>query len=296
MSAVAFTNLSRDHLDYHGTMEVYFAAKMRAIDEVVADDGAAVIWSDDAWSAQAAAHATKRGLRLLTVGEQGDTIRLLARAPTPMGQTLAVDVAGLGQRTIKLPLIGGYQASNALVSAGLAIATGSEAEAVIAALSRVQPVRGRMERAALTRAGAPVYVDYAHTPDALAAALAALRPHTKGRLICVFGAGGDRDSGKRPAMGAEAARGAEVAIVTDDNPRGEDAALIRRSILSGAPGAREVPGRREAIAAAIAEARADDIVVIAGKGHEQGQIIGSGDAMRVLPFDDAQVAREEAAR
>ena len=294
VSAVAFTNLSRDHLDYHGTMEAYFAAKMRAFDEVVADDGAAVIWSDDAWSAQAAAHATKRGLRLLTVGEQGDTIRLLSRAPTPMGQTLVVDVAGLGQRNIKLPLIGGYQASNALVSAALAIATGSDADAVIAALSRVQPVRGRMERAALTRSGAPVYVDYAHTPDALAAALAALRPHTKGRLICVFGAGGDRDAGKRPAMGAEAVRGAEVAIVTDDNPRGEDAALIRRSILSGAPGAREVPGRREAIAAAITEARADDIVVIAGKGHEQGQIIGSGDAMRVLPFDDASVAREEA--
>lgn len=296
VAAGAFTNLSRDHLDYHGTMEAYFAAKMRLFDEVVADDGAAVIWADDLWSGQAIAHARARGLRLLTVGEAGEAIRLLGRVPTPMGQTLTVDVAGLGQRTIKLPLIGGYQASNALVSAGLAIVTGSDAGQVIAALSRVQPVRGRMERAALTRSGAPVYVDYAHTPDAIAAALAALRPHTGGRLICVLGAGGDRDAGKRPAMGAEAVRGAEVVIVTDDNPRGEDAALIRRSILAGAPGAIEVAGRREAIAAAIAEARADDIVVIAGKGHEQGQIIGRGEAMRVLPFDDASVAREEAAR
>ncbi len=296
VAAAAFTNLSRDHLDYHGTMEAYFAAKMRLFDEVVADDGAAVIWADDAWSEAAAGHAARRGLRLLTVGEKGDHIRLLARVPTPMGQTLTLSVTGLGERTVKLPLIGGYQASNALVSAGLAIATGTDADAAIAALSRVQPVRGRMERAALTRSGAPVYVDYAHTPDALAAALAALRPHVSGRLICVFGAGGDRDSGKRPAMGAEAVRGAELVIVTDDNPRGEDPALIRRSVLSGAPGAIEVPGRREAIAAAIAEARADDIVVIAGKGHEQGQIVGSGDAMRVLPFDDASVAREEAGR
>ena len=296
VAAAAFTNLSRDHLDYHGTMQAYFAAKMRLIVEVVADDGAAVIWADDEWSEQAIAHARARGLRLLTVGEAGDAIKLLAREPTAMGQTLTVDVAGLGKRTIKLPLIGGYQASNTLVSAGLAIATGSDAGQVIAALSRVQPVRGRMERAAIARSGAPIYVDYAHTPDAIAAALAALRPHTSGRLICVLGAGGDRDAGKRPAMGAEAVRGAEVVIVTDDNPRGEDAALIRRSILAGAPGAIEVAGRREAIAAAIAETRTNDIVVIAGKGHEQGQIIGSGDAMRVLPFDDAQVAREEAAR
>lgn len=296
VAAAAFTNLSRDHLDYHGTMEAYFAAKMRLFDEVVADGGAAVIWADDAWSEQAIAHARARGLRLLTVGEAGEAIRLLGRVPTPMGQTLAVDVAGLGERIIKLPLIGGYQASNALLSAGLAMATGSDAGQAIAALSRVQPVRGRMERAAIARSGAPIYVDYAHTPDAIAAALAALRPHTGGRLICVLGAGGDRDAGKRPAMGAEAVRGAEVVIVTDDNPRGEDAGLIRRSILAGAPGAIEVAGRREAIAAAIAAARTNDIAVIAGKGHEQGQIIGRGDAMRVLPFDDAQVAREEAAR
>lgn len=294
VAAGAFTNLSRDHLDYHHDMDSYFAAKMRLFDEVVSDDGAAVIWTDDEWSDRAIDHARRRGLTCLTVGEQGEAIRLLSRQPTALGQTLELDVAGLGQRTLKLPLIGAYQAANALVSAGLVIATGGEPLAVLDALSRVQPVRGRLERAALTRAGAPIYVDYAHTPDALAAALAALRPHATGRLILAFGAGGDRDAGKRPAMGTEAVRGADVVFVTDDNPRGEDPALIRRSILAGAPGAREVADRRAAIAAAIAEAGAGDIVVIAGKGHEQGQIIGSGDAMRILPFDDASVAREEA--
>ena len=155
----------------------------------------------------------------------------------------------------------------------------------------MQPVRGRLERAALTRTGAPIYVDYAHTADALAAAMAALKPHARGRLIVVFGAGGDRDQGKRPEMGAVAASGADVAIVTDDNPRSEDPAAIRRAILAGAPGAREVAGRREAIAAAIGDAVADDIVLIAGKGHEGGQIVGD----RVLPFDDVSVARECAA-
>lgn len=294
VAAGAFTNLSRDHLDYHHDMDSYFAAKMRLFDEVVSDDGAAVVWADDEWSDRALAHARRRGLRCLTVGERGEAIRLLSRQPTALGQTLDLHVSGLGKRTLKLPLIGAYQAANALVSAGLVIATGGEPAAVLDALSRVQPVRGRLERAALTRTGAPIYIDYAHTPDALAAALAALRPHATGRLILAFGAGGDRDAGKRPAMGAEAVRGADIVFVTDDNPRGEDPALIRRSILAGAPGAREVADRRAAIAAAIAEARAGDIVVIAGKGHEQGQIIGSGEAMRVLPFDDASVAREEA--
>jgi UDP-N-acetylmuramoyl-L-alanyl-D-glutamate--2,6-diaminopimelate ligase len=296
IAAVAFTNLSRDHLDYHDTMEAYFAAKMRLFDEVAADDATAVIWADDAWSDAAIDHAGRRGLKLATVGTKGDAIRLLAREPGPLGQTLHLHMAGIGERKVNLPLIGGYQAANALVAAGLAMATGMGAAAVLDALARVQPVRGRLERAALTRSGAPVYIDYAHTPDAIAAALSALRPHTTGRLICVMGAGGDRDAGKRPAMGAEAARGADVVIVTDDNPRGEDPALIRRSILAGAPGAIEVADRRAAIARAIAEARGGDIIVVAGKGHEQGQIVGSGDAMRVLPFDDAEVAREEAGR
>ncbi|WP_408588123.1 UDP-N-acetylmuramoyl-L-alanyl-D-glutamate--2,6-diaminopimelate ligase [Novosphingobium sp.] len=290
--AGAFTNLSRDHLDYHATMEDYFAAKMRLFDEVVADDGSAVVWADDAWSAQAVEHAGRRGLRLLTVGEQGTAVRLLSRTPTQLGQVLEIEHDG-ARRKVTLPLIGAYQAANALVSAGLVLASGGEAGATFDALSRLQPVRGRLERAAINRAGAPVYVDYAHTPDAIEAAIAALRPHVAGRLITVFGAGGDRDEGKRPEMGRSACAGSEVVIVTDDNPRGEDPALIRSAVLKGCDGkAREIGDRREAIAAAIAMAARDDIVLVAGKGHEQGQIVGRGDAVRVLPFDDVQVARE----
>jgi len=294
VKAGAFTNLSRDHLDYHADMDDYFAAKMRLFDEVVEDGGAAVIWADDAWSDKACGHAEKRGLRVFTVGEEGNGIRLLARTPGQLGQALEIEHEGR-TRKVNLPLIGAYQAANALVAAGLVLVTGGSPDAVFDALGRLQPVRGRLERAAITRAGAPVYVDYAHTPDALEAAIAALRPHVSGRLITVFGAGGDRDEGKRPEMGAVAARASDVAIVTDDNPRGEDPAAIRRSILAGAPGAIEVGDRRAAIAEAIRLAGADDIVLIAGKGHEQGQVVGRGDAMRILPFDDVTVARECAA-
>jgi UDP-N-acetylmuramoyl-L-alanyl-D-glutamate--2,6-diaminopimelate ligase len=192
---------------------------------------------------------------------------------------------------VTLPLIGGYQAANALVAAGLVIATGGDVARTIADLARLQPVRGRLERAAIARSGAPIYVDYAHTPDALEAAIAALKPHTAGRLIVVFGAGGDRDPGKRETMGQVAQMQADVAIVTDDNPRTEDAAGIRAAILKGATNAREIGDRREAIRVAIAEAGAQDIVLIAGKGHEQGQIVGDME----LPFDDVTVAREYAA-
>jgi UDP-N-acetylmuramoyl-L-alanyl-D-glutamate--2,6-diaminopimelate ligase len=289
--AGAFTNLSRDHLDYHADMNSYFAAKMRLFDEVVDDDGAAVVWTDDEWSHAAAKRARTRGLRLLTVGEQGDTIRLLARTPTQLGQTLELEHAA-ARRTVELPLIGAYQAANALVAAGLVLATGGQAQQTFDNLARLQPVRGRLERAAINRAGAPVYVDYAHTADALEAAIVALRPHAKGRLIVVFGAGGDRDRGKRAEMGRVAQGLADIAIVTDDNPRGENPAEIRRMVLAGAPGAREIGDRREAIEAAVAEAGREDIVLIAGKGHEQGQIVGSGDEVRVLPFDDVAVARE----
>jgi UDP-N-acetylmuramoyl-L-alanyl-D-glutamate--2,6-diaminopimelate ligase len=297
--AGAFTNLSRDHLDYHADMEDYFAAKMRLFDEVVAEDGVAVVWADDAWARHACEHVRKRGLRLLTVGEGVDpqarqSIRLLARSPTQLGQNLEIEYEG-ARRKLTLPLIGAYQAANALVAAGLVLATGGDVDRTFDALSRLQPVRGRLERAAISRAGAPVYVDYAHTPDALAAAIAALRPHTKGRLIVVFGAGGDRDQGKRPEMGKVAAAEADVIIVTDDNPRGENPTAIRAMVMAGCPDATEIGDRREAIAAAVAQAGAADIVLIAGKGHEQGQIIGSGDAMRVLAFDDAIVARESAA-
>ncbi|MEE4288707.1 MAG: cyanophycin synthetase, partial [Erythrobacter sp.] len=227
-----------------------------------------------------------------------------AREATQLGQTLTIEHAGESVR-VKLPLIGEYQAANALVSAGLALSTAAPAGQVFDALGRLQPVRGRLERACLTPEGAPVYVDYAHTPDALEAAIAALRPHVDeakaGKLIVVFGAGGDRDTGKRGPMGEVAAKLAEIVIVTDDNPRGEDAGAIRAAVLQGASQsggaalAREVPGRREAIAAAIEAAGAHDIILIAGKGHEQGQIIGSGDTMKVLPFDDVEVARECAA-
>jgi UDP-N-acetylmuramoyl-L-alanyl-D-glutamate--2,6-diaminopimelate ligase len=229
-----------------------------------------------------------------TVGEGGEFLRLAEREPTQLGQMLTIEHEGQA-RKINLPLIGAYQAANALVAAGLAMATGVAASTVFDALARLQPVRGRLERAAINPAGAPVYVDYAHTPDALEAAIAALRPHVAGdgRLIVVFGAGGDRDTGKRAAMGKVAAHAADIAIVTDDNPRSEDPAAIRAAILAGTDGkAREIGDRRAAIGAAIGDAGPQDIVLIAGKGHEQGQIFGAGETMRIEAFDDVQVARE----
>ncbi len=294
VAAGAFTNLSRDHLDYHADMDDYFAAKMRLFSEVVDEGGAAVVWADDAWSERAMAAARARSLSVFSVGETGESIRLLSRTPGQLGQDLELEHEGR-RRKVALPLIGAYQAANALVAAGLALVTGSEADMVFDALGRLQPVRGRLERAVIAASGAPVYVDYAHTPDALAAAIAALRPHVAGRLITVFGAGGDRDVGKRAQMGEIAAAHSELVIVTDDNPRGEDPAAIRLQVLAGASGAREVGDRREAIRAAIAESREGDIVLVAGKGHEQGQIVGSGETLRVLPFDDVTVARECAA-
>jgi UDP-N-acetylmuramoyl-L-alanyl-D-glutamate--2,6-diaminopimelate ligase len=294
VAAGAFTNLSRDHLDYHADMDDYFAAKMRLFSEVVDEGGTAVIWADDAWSERAIAAARSRSLSLFTVGLAGEAIRLLARNPGQLGQDLEIEFEGQ-RRKVVLPLIGAYQAANALVAAGLALATGGEAGQVFDAMGRLQPVRGRLERAVITAAGVPVYVDYAHTPDALAAAIDALRPHVTGRLITVFGAGGDRDVGKRAQMGEIAAARSDLVIVTDDNPRGEDPAAIRMQVLAGAPGASEVGDRRAAIRAAIDEARAGDIVLIAGKGHEQGQVVGTGDKMRILAFDDVTVARECAA-
>ncbi|MBU6165160.1 MAG: UDP-N-acetylmuramoyl-L-alanyl-D-glutamate--2,6-diaminopimelate ligase [Alphaproteobacteria bacterium] len=291
VTAAAFTNLSRDHLDYHGTMDAYFTAKTRLISEVVSADGHAVIWADDGdWSARMIALARARGLRLITAGAAGETLRLISAVPTALGQDLLVEAGGSRHR-IALPLIGAYQAANALVAAGLVLATGGDLAATLVGLARVSGVRGRLERACLTRSGAAVYVDYAHTPDAIIAACAALRPHVTGQLIIVIGAGGDRDAGKRPLMGAAAAAHAARVFITDDNPRSEDPAAIRAAVATGAPGAIVVPGRREAIAAAIAAAGAGDIVLIAGKGHEQGQTIGN----RTLPFDDVTVARECAA-
>ncbi|MGJ8536588.1 MAG: UDP-N-acetylmuramoyl-L-alanyl-D-glutamate--2,6-diaminopimelate ligase, partial [Parasphingopyxis sp.] len=230
VGAAAFTNLSRDHLDYHLTMEAYLSAKLRLFTEVVDKDGTAIVWADDPASAEVVAAIEGRGVRGISVGAKGTAIKLVDRTPTPLGQTLVVEAEGR-TFTIKLPLIGAYQANNALVAAGLVWATGGDLETIFSNLARVQPVRGRLERAVITKVGAPVYVDYAHTPDALQAAIDALRWHARGRLITVFGAGGDRDSGKRPLMGAVATKFSDHVIVTDDNPRSEDPASIRKAIL-----------------------------------------------------------------
>ncbi len=288
--AAAFTNLSRDHLDYHKDMADYFTAKLRLFADVLDPDGAAVVWADDPHSERVIDIARMRGNRVITVGEHGDTIRLVSRAPTLLDQKLVIAFGGEEYR-VGLPLIGGYQAANALIAAGLVIATGGDPAQTFANLARLQPVRGRLERAAISRSGAPVYVDYAHTPDAIEAAIAALKPHAAGRLILVFGAGGDRDPGKREPMGMAAVAGADLVFVTDDNPRGEDAASIRREVMKGCPQATEIGDRRAAIEAAVAAAGPEDIVLIAGKGHEQGQIVGE----MILPFDDVSVAREAAA-
>jgi UDP-N-acetylmuramoyl-L-alanyl-D-glutamate--2,6-diaminopimelate ligase len=288
--AAAFTNLSRDHLDYHGTMDAYLEAKLRRFSEVVDADGTAVVWADDAVSPRVVDTARQRGVRVMTVGTRGDDLRLADRIPHQLGQTLMVAAAGRVHK-VELPLIGAYQAANALTAAALVIATGGDAATTLGHLSRLVPVRGRLERATLTRSGAPIYVDYAHTPDAIRAAIDALRPHAKDRLRIVFGAGGDRDAGKRPEMGAVAAQMADVVYVTDDNPRSEDPASIRAAILAAAPAAIEIGDRRAAIKAAVDAAGPGDIVLIAGKGHEQGQVIGD----RTLPFDDVAVARECAA-
>jgi UDP-N-acetylmuramoyl-L-alanyl-D-glutamate--2,6-diaminopimelate ligase len=263
---------------------------MRLFDELLPADGTAVVWTGDPKSGEVMERVRRRGTKLMTVGRDGETIRLIEQVPSPLGQALTIECEGKMHR-LALPLIGAYQAANVLVAAGLAMATGLGFDRAFSAMQRVAPVRGRLERAVISRAGVPVYIDYAHTPDALEAAIAALRPHVDGRLITVFGAGGDRDQGKRPEMGSVATRLSDVVIVTDDNPRSEDPARIRSAIMAGAPGATEVAGRREAIAEAIRIAREGDIVLVAGKGHETGQIVGD----RVLPFDDALVARECAA-
>src|SRR5690606_12261036 len=213
-----FTNLSRDHLDYHGDMDSYFEAKMRLFDEVVEEGGTAVVWADDTWSDAVEKRATERGLKLFTVGEKGTALRLLSRTPTQLGQVLMVEAQGNTHR-ISLPLIGAYQAANVLCAAGIVLSTGGALGDVFDHLQRVQPVRGRLERAVITKMGAPIYVDYAHTPDGLRAAIEALRPHVGqngGKLITIFGAGGDRDKGKRPDMGKVAVELSDITIVTDD--------------------------------------------------------------------------------
>lgn len=286
IAAAAFTNLTRDHLDYHRTEAAYFAAKSRLFTEVLRTDGTAVINADSPYGAALAEATQATGRRVWTFGEAGTDIRLTARTPHGAGQTLDLSVLSHAI-SLELPLVGGFQAANALAALGLVLATGADIEAATAALARLPGVPGRLEYVGSRRTGGAVYVDYAHTPDALETVLTALRPHVAGKLVCVFGAGGDRDRGKRPLMAAAAARLADRVIVTDDNPRTEDAAAVRREVLAGAPDAREIGDRHEAIRAAIAEAQAGDIVLLAGKGHESGQIIGTVSH----PFDDRVEAR-----
>jgi UDP-N-acetylmuramoyl-L-alanyl-D-glutamate--2,6-diaminopimelate ligase len=286
LTAAAFTNLTRDHLDYHRSMTAYRAAKMRLFSDLLPDAAPAVASTAlDADSLSALRVVAKeRRLELRTVGEDGDFLRLIATTPLPQGQALRIGHAGRSRR-IEVALPGRFQAENLLVAAAMAMATGV-ADA-LDLLPSLAGVRGRMELAARLPNGAAVYVDYAHTPDALERLLTALRPHTRGKLLVVFGAGGDRDAGKRPLMGAAAARLADAAIVTDDNPRSEDPAKIRAAVLAGCPGGTEVGDREAAIAAGLSGLGPGDVLVVAGKGHEQGQTIGN----TTLPFDDVGVVR-----
>jgi len=275
-----FTNLSRDHMDYHPTLDAYLAAKLRLFSDLIGRRGAAVIAADHEHADAVIAAAKQRKLRLLTVGRHGEGIRLLATDIDGFAQLLKLQHAGNDYK-VRLPLPGAFQVENALVAAGLCIATGSDPAAVFAALARLQGAKGRLDLVGESN-GAPIFVDYAHKPDALAKALQALRPYVTGRLVVVFGCGGDRDAGKRPMMGSIAAEMADRVVVTDDNPRSEEPAAIRAAILAAAPGAIEIGDRREAIRCSIAELRRGDVLLIAGKGHETGQIIGK----QVLPFSD----------
>jgi UDP-N-acetylmuramoyl-L-alanyl-D-glutamate--2,6-diaminopimelate ligase len=292
LAAAGFTNLTRDHLDYHGGMDAYRAAKLRLFDALLEAGRPAVANADmEAGTLDALrAAAARRGLPLLTVGEAGRDVRLLRQTPLPDGQVLAVEAFGARRDALRLALPGRFQADNALLALALAVATGMDPGRAIGLLPRLAGVRGRMELAARLPNGAAVYVDYAHTPDALERLLAALRPHVSegGRLHVVFGAGGDRDPGKRPLMGAACARLADRCWVTDDNPRSESPAAIRAAVLAGCPGGVDAGDRRAAIAAAIADLRRGEVLAVAGKGHESGQTVGGV----TTPFDDAAVVRE----
>ncbi len=290
LAAAAFTNLSQDHLDYHETFDDYFAAKAQLFDRILSEDGTAVINIDDPWGPRMADIVDARGQDILTVGRSEDAaIRIRGQRFDAVGQECRFEWAGK-IRQVRLGLIGGFQAENALIAAGLCIATGSDAEETFDGLHALETVRGRMQFAARRDNGATVFVDYAHTPEALVTALKAIRPHVLGRLIVVFGAGGDRDRTKRPLMGRAAADYADIAIVTDDNPRTEDPMLIRAEVLAGArkgsADVSEVGDRAEAILRGVDALGAGDTLLVAGKGHESGQIVGDA----VLPFDDVEQA------
>lgn len=284
VAAGGFTNLSRDHMDYHPDEAHYLAAKLRLFRDLVPPGGAAVISADHTCSPQVIDAARLRNLRIIAVGRNadgdGEGIRLVGVSVEGFAQNLALESRGR-QYTVKLPLVGEFQIENSLVAAGLAIGTGSEPDAVFAALEHLEGAKGRLERVG-EHHGAPIFVDYAHKPDALAKALQALRPYAKRKLVVIFGAGGDRDAGKRPIMGAIAAENADQVIVTDDNPRSEDPKAIRAAILAAAEGATDIGDRAEAIRQGIAALQPGDALLIAGKGHETGQIVGD----KVLPFSD----------
>jgi len=286
VGAAAFTNLTRDHLDYHGSMEAYLAAKMRLFAELLQPDGTAVVNLDDPAGAQVAEVCRARGLKILTYGKAVSDLQLLEQTPTATGQDLALKLLGR-EMNLSLGVAGAFQAGNVLAALGLVLAGGEDLDRAAATLSGLEGVPGRVELVGETAAGGHVYVDYAHTPDALETVLHALRPHTRNRLAVIIGCGGDRDRGKRPQMGAIAVRLADKAYITDDNPRSEDPAAIRREMLAAAPEAEEIGDRGAAIATAVAALGSGDVLVIAGKGHEAGQIVGG----QVLPFDDRDVAR-----
>ena len=286
LSAAGFSNFTQDHLDYHETFEAYFEAKMGLFTRVLPDDGVAVINLDDPKLREAAQVAEHRGQEVIGVGRHEDArLRLLGQRFDATGQELRFDWQGRSHMA-RLSLIGGFQAENVLLAAGLCIAAGADADEVFQTLPHLRTVRGRMQLAATRENGASVFVDYAHTPDAVATALQAMRPHVMGRLVAIIGAGGDRDPGKRPLMGQAAAQNADLVFVTDDNPRSEDPAVIRAAVMQGCPEAIEVGDRAEAILRGVDALGPGDALLICGKGHETGQIVGDD----VLPFDDAEQA------
>lgn len=289
LQAAAFTNIARDHLDYHGTPDAYFAAKARLFDTLLPTGGVAVLNQDDSHFPMLKYICKARGIRIIGFGREGDAMRIVSLDPLPHGQRVQLDLFGQDY-TLDVPLVGAFQVMNILAAMGLVIATGGDLDAAVGVVPKLQGVPGRLEQVAHLKNGATVFIDYAHTPMALANILNTLRPHTQKQLHVVFGCGGDRDTGKRPEMGAIAVELADNVIVTDDNPRSEDPASIRRAVLEAAPHAREVADRAEAIRLAMSGLGAGDILVIAGKGHEKTQIVGNVSH----PFDDAEVARKAA--
>ncbi len=291
-SAAAFTNLTQDHLDFHGSFAAYGAAKKRLFEQLLPLTGFAVVNADGEGAEEILVALRAREIRTLTTGANGEDIRLLAARPHNAGLEIDVRIGGSApffQHTVNLSLVGAFQAENALLALGIVIGGGAPADQVLPLLDRLEGAPGRMQFVSDV-GGASVYVDCAHTPDAVATALRAIRPHARGRVIAIIGAGGDRDRAKRPLMGAAAARGADVIIVTDDNPRSEDPSVIRAAVLSGCPGATEIGDRAAAIDYGVGLLRPGDALIIAGKGHENGQIVGD----RVLPFSDYEVAAKAA--